>query len=106
MNDNYQNKSTLEPPTGYGSRGLRDASPEVIREAGPVGKARETLGYLNELEMLQRDIRLKLYGPFPESGEAGAKSSHEPSLEEMLTQICQRTAMAAGDAKNLLSKLD
>ncbi len=79
---------------------------EVIREKGPVGKAQETLSYLGELESLHAEIRRKLYGSFPQEGQCGDKSTHEPSLEEMLTGICQRTAMAVGDAKNLLSKLD
>lgn len=88
------------------SGGLRDVPETTIREKGPIGKAQETLGYLGELESLNSEIRRRLYGPFPESGQAGQKSPHEPSLEEMLTWICQRTAMAVGDAKNLLSKLD
>lgn len=110
MNNDYQVKQAYAAETasrayagpGIGSRDM-DGPP---REKGPVGKAQETLGYLNELETLQRDIRVKLYGHFPESCDNNVKSPGDPSLEEMLQWICQRTALAVGDAKNLLSKLD
>jgi len=112
MNNDYREvqekaaaAATQQAPRGYGGLSGRDNEP-AIREKGPVGKAQETLGYLSELEDINKSIRRKLYGPFPESGEANQKSPHEPSLEEMLNWICQRTAMAVGDAKNLLSKLD
>ena len=44
-----QNKSL-----GTASRNQVTDSPEILRDAGPIGKAIETTGYLNELEQLQR----------------------------------------------------
>lgn len=77
------------------------------REAGPIGKAKETLGYLNELDSLMSNFRHALYGPSPElKGEAGRSMDKEPSLEEMLIVICQRSAMAVGEMKSLFSRLD
>lgn len=78
----------------------------VIREAGPAGKAKEALGYLNEIDSLLCDLRNRLYGPSPEPAGNEANSVHEPCLEEMLRRISERTAMAVGDLRNLLSKLD
>lgn len=93
-------------PPAAGYRETASDRPEVIREKGPLGKAIETLGYLREIEGINREMRLRLYGPFPESNEAQEKRAHEPSLEEMLFEICQRAAMLAGDSKNLLGKLE
>lgn len=80
--------------------------PEVIRESGPIGKASETLSYLNELDSLHSAIRRKIYGNFPEAAGTSEKRADSPSLEEMLSMICQRVAALTGDAKNLLSRLD
>ena len=96
-----QNKSL-----GTASRNQVTDSPEILRDAGPIGKAIETTGYLNELEQLHGAIRRKLYGPFPQEAQSIEKRAEAPSLEELLRVISERTAWIVGDAKNLLSRLD
>ncbi len=86
---------------------LAGSSVDQIRESGPIGKAKETIGYLNELDSLLANVRMKLYGPFPqENASAPDKRTQEPCLEEMMHHICQRAAGISGDVKNLLSRLD
>ena len=101
MNDrDYQTKTAIRGLSGV-------EGPETsIREAGPIGKANETIGYLNELEQLHGELRRKLYGPYPEPKGTAEKRVDEPSLEEKLHTICQRVACLVGDAKSLLSRLD
>ncbi len=84
--------------------GLTASAP--IREAGPIGKAREAIGYLNELDAIIRELRIKVYGPYPEDTQNNAKTSTEPCLELLLMEICHRSAGLTGDARNLLSRLD
>lgn len=79
---------------------------EPIREAGPIGKARETIGYLSELEAIMRELRIKVYGPSPEDAQNNAKSGSEPCLEILMMEVCHRAAALTGDARNLLSRLD
>ena len=97
---------TRENAQSLQARPMREVAPDVVREAGPLGKARETVGYLNEIDIMLGDIRRKLYGPYPTEAANSAKNPNEPSLDELLRSICQRSAMVAGDLKNLLSNLE
>lgn len=94
-----------EQPAGTQARGLRDAN-ATIREPGPLSKASETLGSLNEMDSVMRELRIKMYGSYPEANEAQEKRSGPPSLEEMLAMICQRSAMAVGELRNILGRME
>lgn len=84
-----------------------DAPCESPCEPGLLGKAHETLGYLRELESIHSAIRTTLYGSFPECSESTAKNNpNEPSLQELLSWICVHTAMAVGEARNLLARME
>lgn len=88
-------------------RGMENANAPV-REPGPMAKAKETLGYIGEVEMVLGRLRRSLYGPFPEPGLDSGKAekrTEEPALEEMLHVICQRTAMIAGELQSILGRL-
>ncbi len=83
--------------------GLANAA--VVREPGPMGKAHEALNYVRELEQAQRELRLRLFGPSPEAPEQNLKNPNEPCLEDLLREICQRSAMAVGEIKSILGRL-
>lgn len=85
-------------------RGIAAAVP-TPREPGPLDRTREMLGYLRDLEQVQREMRLKLFGPWPEEPQSPEKRTDEPCLDEMLANACQRAALAVGESKSLLNRL-
>ena len=85
-------------------RNIQNESPS-IREAGPIDKASETLGYLNQLDDLAANLRAKLYGRTPNPPDCAEKRQEPPCLEEMMHMICQRSALLVGEMQNILGRL-
>ena len=96
-------EQTKEMAASY-QRAVRDV-PEAIKEPNLVDRARETCKFLSELEGLMEQLRVKLYGPVPPQGDTNGKSTHEPSLEELVAHACEHSAMAVGELKTILNRL-
>ena len=104
MNYPEQSNRNVSVQAGpYSTGGIGPVS--AIQAQSPTSAAQEALGYLREMEGVMAELRRRLYGPFPESAENAAKSPHEPALDELAREICQRSAMAVGELKSILGRL-
>jgi hypothetical protein len=74
------------------------------KDPGLIDRLKETLGYLSQLSEIHGNIRLHLVGPEPSDPSSSAKSAHEPSVEDLVRMICERTAMSVGDAKSICAR--
>jgi len=109
------NKSTREamteavypPQTAYerANRSL-DRGPEPS-EPALGGRARELLGYLQELEQVQGEIRYKLMGRAPSqaAAEGPNKRTDEPCIDELLAVACTLAANLVGEQKTILARI-
>lgn len=99
-------KYEMEQSKRVSSRSL-DVAPEPM-EPNLIARAHEILRFVNELECLQHEIRLKLTGPYPsvaDGNSADRKRLDEPCLEELLAMACTRIACLVGDQKSILGKI-
>jgi hypothetical protein len=88
---------------GYGHDQGSSPSP---REPGIRARLMELIGYLDEHEKCQAELRQQLCGPSPVGGpESGNKRLGDPSIEELLAGACQKAACLVGEQKSINARL-
>lgn len=83
----------------------RNATAPDPPEPGLRSRLQEALTYLGDLADAQTGIRMELIGPEPSGACGSDKVIGEPSIEFLLSQVCQRAAMCANEAHAIRNRL-
>jgi hypothetical protein len=79
---------------------------EPPQEPALLLRANELLGYLNQLEGLQRETRVKLLGRVPScASDDDSRRPDERCLDELLATACAMAAMLVGEQKTILARI-
>lgn len=106
--DNMMQQRTYGGLVGQLGQGAANAVPQP-KEPALVQRTHELLGYLGELEEVNRAVRRKLIGEDP--GDIGPpshspnKRPDEPCLEELIAVACNRAACLVGEQKTILARI-
>lgn len=107
MDRNYEVATAGDPAVRQYDQIRRDREPQP-KEPALLNRMHELLGYLNQMEGLQSDIRAKLHGRVPSSGSdgmGGNKRADEPCLDELLATACTLAANLVGEQKTILGRI-